>query len=655
MASVEYGFEVEAAHKGCSAVIRNKNCSNGSFVTKKYVECETLYDNFQRGLKLNPNGPCMGYRPLDAEGKALPFKFFTFTEIWQRIQNFASGLLYLDLVPKLCILGIYAHNCVEWGLSEQTCNSYSFTLCPIYDTLTQDSVDFIFKQTQMKTCICGSNETFKVLSNIEKYESLKAIVQIGDVSKKDYDIARDCGVIIYTFKEIEEVGANHPHAPIVPTPEDIHTICYTSGTTGMPKGALISHKAFCSNMYACLMQGIEGCTQDSYLSYLPMAHVLERLVQNLVLNCGGKVGYYQGSTKTLVDDLKAFRPTVFVSVPRLLTRIYDTVLKQVEKSSYISQYLFHAALSAKTEGLKQGYYYNRLWDTLVFNNIKTSIGLDKCWLILSGSAPLPPECMTFLRCLISDSVCEGYGATEICGCSLLQARNDFTIGNVGGPTTACEIKLVDVPEMGYLTTDREHNGQLCIARGEVLFRGPLLFSGYYKNPEETKAAIDEEGWYHTGDVAVLLPNYAIKIVDRKKNFFKLSQGEYVAAEKLELIYSQCKYISQVLIYGDSSRNYLIAIVVPDKHSVMDWYKQTTGNESDFKTICQSKELKDLIQNDFNRIQKENQLRGIEKVKNLVIDSEPWSVENDLLTPTFKLKRNAVQKKYFDKIQEAYKA
>ncbi|KAK8808514.1 hypothetical protein WA158_008415 [Blastocystis sp. Blastoise] len=645
MDSPNYGFETVPAHKGCSGIVRNKKCSRGSFITKKYVDCETLYDNFQHGLRINPDAPCMGYRPLDTDGNALPYKFYSYSEVWHKIESFASGLLYLDLVPKIdkyCILGIYAKNCVEWGITEQTCNSYSFTLCPIYDTLTQDCVDFIFNQTQMKTCICGSNETFKILSNIEKYNYLKAIIQIGDVSKKDYDIARDCGVIIYTFKEIEEVGANHLYAPIVPTPEDIHTICYTSGTTGMPKGALLSHKAFCSNIYACLMHGLEGCPDDAYLSYLPMAHVLERLVQNLALNCGAKVGYYQGSTKTLVDDLKAFRPTVFV------------ILSQVNKSSYISQYLFNTALQAKREGLKQGCYTHKLWDTLVFNKIKTSIGLDRCWAILSGSAPLPPECMTFLRCLISNSVLEGYGATEVTGCSTLQFRYDFSIGNVGGPTTACEVKIIDVPEMGYLTTDREHNGQVCVARGELLFRGPLLFSGYYKNPEETHNAIDEEGWYHTGDVAVLLPNYAIKIVDRKKNFFKLSQGEYVAAEKLELIYSQCKYISQVLIYGDSSRNYLIAIVVPDKHSVMDWYKQTTGNESDFKTICQSKELKDLIQNDFNRIQKENQLRGIEKVKNIVIDSEPWTVENELLTPTFKLKRHSVQKKYFDKIQEAYK-
>ena len=463
------------------------------------------------------------------------------------------------------------------------------------------------------------------------------------------------------------MGAAHHHDPIPPNPEDIHTICYTSGTTGVPKGALLSHKATCCDAYACLIHiPIYGTFEDCYLSYLPMAHVLERLIQILVLAGGGHVGFYQGSTKTLVDDMKALHPTVFTSVPRVyeeslvvfwfcrLVRMYDTVMKKVESQNALNQYLFHTALQAKTEYLKQGYTTHRLWDTLVFDGIKNAMGLDKCRLILSGSAPLPGEVLTFLRCLTGTMVMEGYGATEVAGCSILQEPEDKTSGNIGGPTPACEVKLVDVPDMGYLTVDRHHNDIPCIARGELLIRGPILFSGYYKQPEETKAAIDSEGWYHTGDIAVLLPNYAVKIVDRKKNFFKLSQGEYVAAEKLEMIYSKSKFVSQVFVYGDSTRNFLIAIVVPDKHAVLDWYKQKFNKDGKFKEICDMPELKQDIQADFNAIQKKNKLRGIEKIRDLIIDSEQWTVENDLLTPTFKLKRKAVQNKYSALIDSTYK-
>ncbi|KAK8814106.1 hypothetical protein WA158_007968 [Blastocystis sp. Blastoise] len=658
-----YGFESEPSGNGSSATIRNIECTNGSYITKRYFDCETLFDNFHHGLSINPNGNCMGFRVVDIHGQAHEYFFLTYIQIWERVQNFASGLLYYELVPlsidtyKFHIIGICACNSVEWGIVEQCCNSYSFTLCPLYDSLSQDSLNYILTQTQMKTCVCDSINTIKLLSNEQKQYFLKVIIVIGNITKEMKSMSQQNNIQLYTFKEIEEGGVSHLHIPIVPTPDDIHTICYTSGTTGMPKGVLISHKAFCSNGYSLLCNEIEGRKNDIYLSYLPMAHILERLVQNMILNAGGSIGYYQGSTKTILQDIQTLQPTIFVSVPRLFNRIYESVNKKMEEKGCLYNNLYKYALRTKQNRLKNGINKSFLVDMLILNPIKKAIGLNNVRFVVSGSAPLLPNIMIFLKCLFGCPVIEGYGATETCGCCLLQNIHDTHIGSVGGPTTACEIKLIDVPEMNYLTTDRTHHGNICIARGELCFRGPILFSGYYKNVDETHRVIDKDGWYHTGDIGVLLPNYSVMIIDRKKNFYKLSQGEYISAEKLESIYSQNQYIYQIYIYGNCNENYLIAIIVPDFHTLVNWYKQLYNNKNDlsFDQICQEDDTYKLIQNQLDIIFSINHLRGIERIKKFIIISEPWTTDNNLLTPSFKLKRFEIYKKYSEQINQLYKA
>lgn len=287
--------------------------------------------------------------------------------------------------------------------------------------------------------------------------------------------------------------------------------------------------------------------------------------------------------------------------------------------------------------------------------IRKKVGLENIRVTISGSAPLSKDVLLFLRCLLQGVIIEGYGATETTGPTTLQVGNDYSIGNVGGPLPCCDYKLVDVPDMGYLTTDREHNGIVCKGRGELFIRGYNITPGYFKAPSITAKAFDSEGFFATGDIAIILPNYAVKIVDRKKNFFKLAQGEYVAAEKLEIIYGGSPFIAQIFVHGDSLQSYLVAMIVPEKDYVMNWKKSIPRLENmSFEEICQTEELRDAIKEDLARLFKENGLRGFERIQKFTIDSEMWSVDNGMLTPTFKLIRKQIQNHYTGKIEEMYK-
>ncbi|KAK8803494.1 hypothetical protein WA158_001188 [Blastocystis sp. Blastoise] len=651
-----YCFEVEPAKAGHSAICRSNQCPNHVNVSKYYPEVETCYDCFQRGKRLSPNGPCYGYRPV-VDGVAQDYKWETFNEFWERIQNFGSGLKYLNLVPANCgysCIGLFCKNCMEWVLTAQAAYAYQLTIVPIYDTLGAESVEFIVSQTKMNCAVCSQLEMMKLLALAETIKTLKAIIQIEEVSDNDRKVANEAGVTMYSVAEIEKIGSEHRSAPIPPNPDDVHTICYTSGTTGKAKGALYTHRQSMSCLAGCLFTGINTNPGDRYLSYLPLAHVLERLLEDAITINGAAIGFYQGSTKLILDDIKALRPTLFTSVPRLLNKIYDAINAKVKAKGGIAEYLFYKGIAAKKYQMTHGgSNYHWFYDNFVFNTVKATIGLDADRLTISGSAPLSTEVLDFFRCVLGGIVVEGYGSTETAAATGLQVGWDYSCGNIGGPLACCDFKVVDVPEMNYFTTDRYHNDIPCLARGELCIRGYNVSPGYFENPEETAAAFDSEGFFHTGDVAVILPNYSFKIVDRKKNFFKLSQGEYVAAEKLEIIYGNSPFISQIFVYGNSLENYLVAIIVADEGYTKKWARDNNHSDLTFKQITDLDEYKNALKQDLARLFTENGLRGFERIVKFEIETEAWSSDNGLLTPTFKLKRNAVKAKYEQELNTLY--
>ncbi|MBX9640199.1 MAG: AMP-binding protein, partial [Mycobacteriaceae bacterium] len=377
------------------------------------------------------------------------------------------------------------------------------------------------------------------------------------------------------------------------------------------------------------------------------AHVFERLIQAHSYYSGASVGFFRGNILGLIEDIALLKPTIFPSVPRLLNRIYDKITAAVNQLPPLKRKLFELGYAAKREYLySEGATIHPFWDKLVFSKMAAVLGGRLRW-ILTGAAPISPQTVEFLRIVFCCRVMEGYGQTEGTGIGTTTLLHDVAVGHVGPPNPACEVKLVDVADMDYLVSDRPN------PRGELCVRGPSVIRGYYLMPDKTAETIDEEGWLHSGDVAELLPNGCFRIIDRKKNLFKLAQGEYVAPEKIENIIARSPYIAQCFVYGDSLQPHLVAIVVPDEEVVRIWAHSNALAHHSFSELCQLPELHEMLFSDMLYRCKEAALGGFEIPKAIFVSAEVFSIENDILTPTLKMKRNVAQKVYAQQIKHLY--
>ena len=397
---------------------------------------------------------------------------------------------------------------------------------------------------------------------------------------------------------------------------------------------------------------------DRHLSYLPLAHIFERIVITQQYAHGASIAFFRGDPLLLIEDLQACRPTTFPAAPRVLNKIYDKIQVGIAAAGGMKKKLFDAAVAAKTKNLlATGQLTHSFYDRLIFNKIKKGLGLDCVRLVISGSAPLSKTVMNFYRIMLGIPVVEGYGQTENAACCTLGLPEDMrTSGHVGVPSAANEIVLADVPEMGYFHTDSDHKGQPCQGRGEILVRGPTVFKGYYKQPEKTRETIDEEGWLHSGDIGLWTVDGNLQIIDRKKNIFKLSQGEYVAPEKIENIIIQSLLIGQAFVHGDSLQSALVAIVVPEEEpvrSLLESSENPSLAKASLSEICKNKKLEAIIMAEIKKMGVKNGLHGFEIPKSIHLSDKPFTVEDGLLTPTFKLKRQQARDKFEKEIERMY--
>jgi long-chain acyl-CoA synthetase len=269
-------------------------------------------------------------------------------------------------------------------------------------------------------------------------------------------------------------------------------------------------------------------------SYLPMAHIYERSVDLASIDGGRALGFSQGDHAKLAEDVAELKPTIFPGVPRVWQRMYDRINAQVADSNFISRQLFERGLAAKSDALAHGVKDSTIWDRLVFSKVAGKFG-GNLKLLISGAAPISQSIAEFIHIAFQAPMLEGYGLTETCATLTLGSLDSPNMGrSVGIPLPCNEVKLVDVPDMGYLSSDQPQ------PRGEIWVRGFNVFSGYFKLPEVTAECLTDDGWFQTGDVGMWLPNGSLKIIDRKKNLFKLSQGEYIRPEHIEGVYKQCK-------------------------------------------------------------------------------------------------------------------
>ena len=357
----------------------------------------------------------------------------------------------------LLLLGIYMRNCPEWILAEQAVYCLGGATVPFYDTLGPDTVRYILEHTGMSCVVCSRKELQR-LCEAKKSGTCPAfhsVVLIDGVTSKASSMASDAGLKAVPFAKVEALGSQivstegHDHSP--PDAGDVATFCYTSGTTGDPKGALITHDNIMSAVGG--LDDIQLLPIDRHISYLPLPHIFERVVIAQMISNGASMAFYRGDPLLLIEDIVACRPTIIPMVPRVLNKIHDKIQAGMATKGGVTEKMFRTALAAKTRGLDEGRLTHPVWDRLLFNKIKRALGLDCVRCMVSGSAPLSPNVMVFFRCLLGVPVMEGYGQTEGSAAATIGHPDDISsVGHVGGPHKCVEVVLVDVPEMGYLST-----------------------------------------------------------------------------------------------------------------------------------------------------------------------------------------------------------
>lgn len=283
---------------------------------------------------------------------------------------------------------------------------------------------------------------------------------------------------------------------------------------------------------ACAMNtATYGGPTDVMLSYLPLAHIFARVAEQVALWGGSAIGYFHGNILELMDDIKALRPTTFISVPRLYNRFHTSIKAATIEQPGIKGALSRHVVSTKLENMeKTGSNKHMIYDRIWANKVKAGVGFDRLRSLVTGSAPISPTVLSFLRVTFANSFYEGFGMTETYAATVAQLEGDNSAGNCGPPCISVEVRLRDVPDMGYTSKDEPH------PRGELLTRGPGVFKTYYKAPEATAGVFDQDGWFATGDICSVDELGRFKIIDRVKNLLKLAQGEYVSPEKVENLY-----------------------------------------------------------------------------------------------------------------------
>ncbi|KAJ3345722.1 Long chain acyl-CoA synthetase 7 peroxisomal [Kappamyces sp. JEL0680] len=466
--------------------------------------------------------------------------------------------------------------------------------------------------------------------------------------------AADRKIRLLNLDELERTARQNPIVPQVPcTMDTVATISFTSGTTSIPKGVVLSHKNLLSFLTGALGQYAMGRSRklkqsDSHLSYLPLAHIMERTYQVTLVYFGCRIGFYQGNPLTIVDDLQALRPTTFASVPRLFNKVYDTILDTLKTTGGLKYRLFCLGYRVKQRRMKTtGLVTHWFWDKLLFHRIAARLG-GNIEFIVSGAAPLSVEVLDFFRICFSAQFIEGYGQTEASGGNTVGWSSDLEGGHVGAPLVNSMCKLRDVPHMNYHSTDRP------FPRGEICLKGSGVFQGYYKEPEKTKETLSEDGWCYTGDIGYWDHCGRLRIIDRVKNIFKLSQGEYVAPEKIEMVLAKHDCVAQVIVYGETIRDCLVAVVVLDAASFQTWAaSRGLLSNSTVAGLVQDPSWKPVLVQDLEEHALRAGLQAFECIRAVHLAQEPFSVENGLLTPTFKPKRQDIAKKYQSELAALY--
>lgn len=582
------------------------------------------------------------------------YKWITYKEALARVNIVASGLRALGLKKK-ARLGIYEETCLEWTLAAHGAFAQSIVIVTVYSNLGEDSLAYAIEEGGLEYIITNGR-LLKSIATVfaDKAIPLKKIVYIEEPDKAGKEALEKRGVELLSWAELEDLGRKNQVPFDEPSPDDLAVIMYTSGSTGNPKGVMIAHK----NLMACIAgvsQRISLTHSDTYISFLPLAHVLALASQCACLQYGVAIGF--ASPRSLVDsavrncqgDLTLLRPTLMAGVPTIWDRVRKSALAKVEAASPVVKKLFHMAFEAKLEALRHG-RDTPFWNFIVFRKFSALLG-GRMRIIVSGGAPLSKETHNFLKVCFGIPVVQGYGLTETCGGGTLQDSGEVETGRVGPPVSCSEIKLVDAPELGYLSTDKPH------PRGEIWIGGQNVTLGYFNQPELTAESFKDDGkWFATGDIGQWSDNGSLEIIDRKKNLIKLQHGEYIALERLEAIYKASTFVESICVIGNGYLSFPVAIVHPNKVEVTAWArKNNISKPESYESVITESNLNKAVLESLTAVGRKAGLKSFEFIKAIGLVPDEWTPENGLMTAAMKVKRTDIQKRYNELCEKLFDA
>ncbi|MDT8346294.1 MAG: AMP-dependent synthetase/ligase [Flavobacteriaceae bacterium] len=554
-----------------------------------------------------------------------------------------SSQEYIDLANKLSramisdglgkdskVAIISSNNRTEWNIVDVATGQIGAQNVPIYPTISSEDYEYILNHSESEICFVSDSEVFEKIDKIkDKVPSLKAIYSFDSVKNCEH------------WHKFLDKGEDQSLQETVDTlknavsENDLATIIYTSGTTGRPKGVMLSHKNIVSNAINCTTRLPIEFGKAKALSFLPLCHVYERMLLYLYQYTGTSI-YFAESIDTISDNLKEVKPEIMTAVPRLLEKVYDKIVAKGTDLTGIKKNLFFWALDL---GLKwepynaNGFLYNiklSIARKLIFSKWQEALG-GNIKAIASGAAALQPRLARVFNAA-GIPVMEGYGLTET---SPVIAVNDirnggFRIGTVGKPIPDTDVKIAE--------------------DGEILINGPQRMIGYYKDPEKTKEVINKDGYFHTGDIGEIDADGFLKITDRKKEMFKTSGGKYIAPQVLENTLKQSRFIEQIMVIGEGQKM-PAALIQPNFEFLEEWANRKELKYEGLKELCAHDRV-------VKRYQKEvdfyNQNFGKwEQIKKFELTPELWTIEDEHLTPTMKLKRRNIKERYQKLIEKIY--
>lgn len=534
------------------------------------------------------------------------------------------------------------HPLPDLGIASQSLYSVS-----LYETLGPDATEYITNHAELASIVCSLPHIPTLLKLAPRLPTLKIIISMDPLdngeanghSKADLlnQLAAQHGIKIYSFTEVEEIGQKSGR-PIRPASwDDLATINYTSGTTGAPKGVVITHGRAVSAINGGRMSG-NVSHKDIHISYLPLAHIYGRLVDQIALAEGASVGFFRGDILGLVDDMKLLKPTGFISVPRLFNRFNSAIRTATVEAEGVRGALSRHVISTKLAKMSlppgQSSHNHFLYDRIWTPKVRAAVGLDNAHSMVSGSAQLDPDVQQFIRAAFSTRFTQGYGMTETYAVGSVQLTGDHSTGNIGAPTSCNELCLESVPEFDYSVDDKPN------PRGELLIRGPCVFKEYYKNEEETKKTLEADGWFHTGDIAEVDSMGRFKIIDRKKNVMKLAQGEYISPERIENVYlGSMPLVTTAYVHGDPKESTLVAIFGIDLENFPPWASGilhqaiTAEDRGALVKAANHPNVRKAFLKRLDEIARTHKFNSFERVRNVYLDVDPFTIENELFTPT----------------------